>query len=101
MKPNYEITKLKEEVKSAIERGDNAIRCADEIHKSIMNEIKEVKEKMTSIEIQIASLPEKLAEKFDERYANKNTEIAVNRLMWIVITTVMGALLSLIFIEFK
>jgi predicted transcriptional regulator len=41
------------------------------------------------------SLPEKL----DERYASKATEIAVNKLMWIVITAVVLALLSLVIIK--
>lgn len=39
---------------------------------------------------------DKLPEKLDQRYASKDTEVAVTRIMWIVITAVIVALLALI-----
>ena len=53
---------------------------------------KEIKESVIDLKSSIDTLPEKL----DQRYASKKTEDALTRLNWIVITSVVGALLALI-----
>lgn len=53
---------------------------------------KEIKESVIELKSSIDTLPEKL----DQRYASKKTEDALTRLNWIVITSVVGALLALI-----
>ena len=53
---------------------------------------KEIKESVIELKSSIDTLPEKL----DQRYASKDTEIALKRLNWIVITAFAGALLALI-----
>lgn len=64
--------------------------------KELKNDNKEIKSSVEKIELSIASLPEKLANKFDERYANKETETSLRRLNWLVVSSVVIALLALI-----
>lgn len=64
---------------------------------SIMKEIKEISNNVTQFGIDLASLPEKMAEKFDERYASKKTEETVDKVMWLVVSAVILAGLALIF----
>ena len=71
-----------------------------EEHKTFMEKLDDLSKGLNEIKVQLAGLPEKLTEKFDEKYANKETEIAVKRLMWIVVTAVVGAILSLVLIKF-
>ena len=40
------------------------------------------------VKVTIAELPEKLADKFDERYASKKTEQTVDKILWLVISAV-------------
>ena len=49
------------------------------------------------VKITMAELPEKLADKFDERYASKKTEQTVDKVLWLVLSAVILAGLALIF----
>ena len=66
------------------------------LREELMQEIKDIKKDVGDIKLDIAKLPEILVEKFDQRYASKETEVSVKRVMWIVITAVIGALLALV-----
>jgi hypothetical protein len=48
------------------------------------------------VKVTIAELPEKLADKFDERYASKKTEQTVDKILWLVISAVIIAGLAFI-----
>lgn len=62
----------------------------------IMNKnIENLTEKVEDLIKRFEELPDKL----DGRYANKSTEIAVNRLMWIVITLVVTALMGYVLVK--
>lgn len=63
----------------------------------IMKELKDLSTNVTQFGIDLASLPEKMAEKFDERYASKKTEETVDKVMWLVVSAVILAGLALIF----
>lgn len=73
----------------------------DKAHNLIMEKLDEFGEKLERIEIKLAELPDKIFERADRRYASKETEDALRRLNWIVITAVVVALLGLVLIEFK
>ena len=61
-----------------------------------MEKLDSLSEKLNEVSIKLASLPEDMAIKFDNRYASKRTEVAVDRLGWLVITAVIGAVLVLV-----
>lgn len=67
-----------------------------EQHNLFMKKLDELSEGQNEIQITLAGLPEKLAEKFDERYASKKYENSLDRLNWMVISAVVIALLGLI-----
>lgn len=80
-------------------QGDVKLALLDERYKTmcqdineLKNDTKEIKESVIDLKSSIDTLPQKL----DERYASKDTEIALKRLNWIVITAFAGALLGLI-----
>jgi hypothetical protein len=50
------------------------IKSLKDNHNKIMEKMDKFEEKMEDMRIKIAEIPEKLAEKFDERYASKNSE---------------------------
>ena len=92
------MTKDKLQVKKS-SQGDVKLALLDERYKTISQDInelknntKEIKESVIDLKSSIDTLPQKL----DQRYASKDTEIALKRLNWIVITAFAGALLGLI-----
>ena len=92
------MTKEKLQVKKS-SQGDVKLALLDERYKTmcqdineLKNDTKEIKENLSELKSSIDTLPEKL----DKRYATKDTEIALKRLNWIVITAFAGALLGLI-----
>lgn len=79
---------------------DNIIKLFsqnDEAHKVLMEKLEKFGEKLEAVSIDIAKLPDELTKRFDERYASKETEKALNRIMWIVVTAVLMAVLALVF----
>ena len=75
--------------------------------KTMTEKIDNLKDKMNSFEKtvirEIANLPIELEKRFDDRYANKATEVDVdhiqkniNKLVWIVITGVVIGILNLV-----
>ena len=75
--------------------------------KTMTEKIDNLKDKMNSFEKtlirEIANLPIELEKRFDNRYANKATEVDVdhiqkniNKLVWIVITGVVIGILNLV-----
>lgn len=61
--------------------------CAlKEANKNIMEKLDSFAEKLESIKIQLAELPEKIFEKGDERYASKTSERVIYGMVGIVIT---------------
>jgi len=62
----------------------------------MMKQIEEVKKEVTDIKVSIAGLPKDLADEFDRRYASKETEESLKRIMWIVIVAVITAVLALV-----
>jgi uncharacterized coiled-coil DUF342 family protein len=92
------MTKEKLQVKKS-SQGDVKLALLDERYKTmcqdineLKNDTKEIKDTVSGLKSSIDTLPEKL----DKRYASKDTEIALKRLNWIVITAFAGALLALI-----
>ena len=80
-------------------QGEVKLALLDERYKTmcqdineLKNDTKEIKDTVSGLKSSIDTLPEKL----DKRYASKDTEIALKRLNWIVITAFAGALLALI-----
>lgn len=64
--------------------------------KLMIKEMQDIKDAQNDIKISITALPEKILEKCDERYADKKTEKNVDKIMWLVISAVIIAILSLI-----
>jgi len=68
--------------------------------KIMAEKIDKLKDNFKSFELnltkQIAELPLKLEEKFDERYANKRIEKGFDKIIWIVIAGVLIGILNLI-----
>ena len=64
--------------------------------KIMLKEIQDIKDTQNDIKIQLDSLPSKLTLKLDERYADKKTEKSVDKLIWLVLSAVIIAILSLI-----
>lgn len=62
----------------------------------LMQEIKNISEDVREIKDSVLKLPDELTQRFDERYASKETELSLKRINWIVITAVIGALLALV-----
>ena len=71
-------------------------RECDNNVKVMIKEIQDIKDSTNEIKIQIAKLPEKILEKSDGRYADKKTEKTVDKLIWLVLSAVVIAVLSLI-----
>ena len=67
-----------------------------ESHQKLMDKLDQFSDKMESVKIQIAELPDELTRRFDERYASKETELSLKRIMWIVISAVMVGALSMV-----
>jgi len=65
----------------------------------LMQEIKNISDDVREIKDSVLKLPDELTQRFDERYASKKTEKALERINWIVITAVIGALLALVIIQ--
>lgn len=57
---------------------------------TLMTDIKEVKEKIEKININLASLPEKLMEKFEEKFASKKTETIVYGIICFIGVSLVG-----------
>lgn len=92
------MTKEKLQVKKS-SQGDVKLALLDERYKTmcqdineLKNDTKEIKESVIDLKSSIDTLPQKL----DKRYATKDTEVALKRLNWIVVTAFAGALLGLI-----
>lgn len=71
--------------------------CNKEEHETFMKKLEELGQGQEEIKLAVAKLPEVLADKFDQRYASKRTEKALDKIMWIIITAVIVGLLTLIF----
>ena len=92
------MTKDKLQVKKS-SQGEVKLALLDERYKTmcqdineLKNDTKEIKDTVSGLKSSLDTLPERL----DVRYASKDTEIALKRLNWIVITAFAGALLGLI-----
>ena len=59
---------------------------------TLKDDTKEIKSNLSDLKSSLDTLPERL----DIRYASKETEISLKRLNWIVITSVVGALLAIV-----
>lgn len=71
--------------------------------KSIMEEIKdvqqevgEVKDSVNSLRLDVVALPEKILEKTDQRYASKSVEKIVYFVGGVVITALIGSVMTLV-----
>lgn len=53
---------------------EKAIKDADSIHETIMNKLDDFADTLKGVEISIAELPDKLTQRFDEKYASKTLE---------------------------
>lgn len=87
--------KPSQETENFIHMAEKQIEIMDYRMKSIESDIKEIKETLKKGEERFDDLIEKL----DSRYASKTTETAVNRIGWLIITAVVGALLGLVLIR--
>ena len=66
------------------------------INKIMSDKLDTLSEDVKDVAIKVAELPELMADKFDNRYASKKTEQAVDRVMWLVITAVVIAGLAVV-----
>jgi len=75
---------------------EHSENCKDNNLNPLMQEIKNLGEKINKVNVNIAGLPSRLEERFDSRYADKHTEKAVNdikrSIAW-VIKLVMGGVI--------
>ncbi len=71
----------------------------EKIHYNLMDKIDKIVTTVSNIEVSIASLPKKIIDETDKKYASIETEKTVNRLAWIVITAVIMAILGLVLIK--
>lgn len=62
----------------------------------VVEKLDNLEENLNQVKVQIAELPERLAEKFDQRYASKSTEVAVYSFIGLVVTGVVVAILALV-----
>ena len=67
-----------------------------EEHKTMSQKIDDLGEGLNEIKVTLAGLPEKLADKFDERYASKEYEESLKKIMWLVISGFIIALLAVV-----
>ena len=65
-------------------------------HNSLMEQLNDIKKDVNNVALKVAELPGVLVEKFDERYASKETERTVNKVMWLVVSAVILAGLAII-----
>jgi len=65
-------------------------------HNSLMEQLNGIKKDVGDIAVEVAKLPGVLVEKFDERYASKETERNVNKVMWLVVSAVILAGIAII-----
>jgi len=68
----------------------------DSINDKFMEKLDQLSEKMNQVSISVAQLPQTLTDKFDERYASKRTEKAVDRIGWMIISAFVLAGIALI-----
>lgn len=68
----------------------------DSINEKFMEKLDNLSGKINDLSISVAQLPQVLTDKFDERYASKRTEKAVDRIGWLVISAVVLAGIALI-----
>lgn len=61
-----------------------------------MKKLDDLQTGLNEINISIAKLPETLTEKFDQKYASKDTENNMKRLTWIVIGAIVLAIINLV-----
>lgn len=76
---------------------NNMATKQDKLNDIFMEKLDLLQDKLNEVSIKLAGLPDEMATKFDNRYASKRTELAVDRLGWLVITAVIGAILALVF----
>jgi restriction endonuclease S subunit len=62
----------------------------------MMEKLDKFGDKLEEVQISIAKLPEALTEKFDDRYASKVYEDSLKRVMWIVVSAIIIAVLALV-----
>jgi len=65
-------------------------------HLNLNKKMDDIYNELEKIKIELAKLPEKLAEKFDQRYASKLTQRIVYGLVTLIMVGVLGAILTLI-----
>ena len=66
------------------------------INEIVMEQLQNIQEEIKNLSVSLAKLPEQMAEKFDDRYAFKRIELAVDRLGWLVIVAVVGGVLTMV-----
>lgn len=69
--------------------------CSNQV-KIMTNEIKDVKDAVNDLRVDIAKMPEAILEKGDKRYADKRIEKNFDKLVWLVIAGVVVGLLNLV-----
>lgn len=68
----------------------------DSINEKFMEKLDSLSDKINDLSLSVTRLPQTLTEKFDERYASKRTEKAVDRIGWMIITAFVLAAIALI-----
>lgn len=61
-----------------------------------MEKIDNLVEKVNNIAITVAELPGNLVKELDERYADKKTEDKVDKIFWLIVSSVILAVLYLV-----
>ena len=89
---------MRNDIVSAISQGlrhtSPSRETANFMHKTEMS-IQEIKKDIEQIGEKLNSISE-FIQHADERYASKETERSLKRIMWIVVTGVIGALLAMV-----
>ena len=73
----------------------------NQVNQKFMDEIKDIKTKIDRIDISLAELPEKLAEKFDGRYVSKEAFKPVKLIAYALVGALGGIILILLNLLFK
>lgn len=64
--------------------------------KTMTNELKDVKDAVNDLRVDIAKMPELILEKGDKRYADKRIEKNFDKVVWLVLAGVVVGLLNLV-----
>lgn len=65
----------------------------------IMEKIDQLFNKITDLSVKVEGIPQRILESADDRYASKRIEKTVDKLIWLVVSAVVVAVLAIVLIN--